>query len=68
MTFSIDLGIFLRQRYMLIVLGKIAKCALQRFEALVKYDAGFSFHFLLKSGDHLPGVSVPGLGIPIVIY
>ena len=55
MKFSIDLGIFVCQRYMLIVLGKIAKCTQRRLEAVVKYDDHFSLGFLQESGDHLPG-------------
>ena len=40
--FSNDFGIFTVERYMLIVLGKIAKRVLRRLEVFVKYEALFS--------------------------
>ena len=55
MTFSIDLGFFVCQRYMLIALGKIAKWTQRHPEAFVKYEDNFSLGFLSESGDHLPG-------------
>ena len=53
------------QRYMLIVLGKIVKSALQRFEALVKYDVHFSLRFLSTS---IPFVVKPKGGCDLQKY
>ena len=42
MKVSIDLGFFADARYMLIVIGKIEKCAQERFQGIVKYEDVFS--------------------------
>ena len=55
MTFPIASGIFVSQRYMLIVYGKIAKPTVRPLEVIVKYETSFSLRILLKSGDHLAG-------------
>ena len=55
MTFPIASGIFVSQRYMLIVYGKIAKPTVRPLEVIVKYENRFALRILLKSGDHLPG-------------
>ena len=48
--FPNDFGFFTVERYMLIVLGKIAKHVLRRLEAFVKYEACFSLAFCPNSG------------------
>ena len=53
--FSNDFGIFTVERYMLIVLGKIAKRVLRRLEVFVKYEDVFSLRFLSAGPSHLPG-------------
>ena len=53
--FPNDFRFFTVERYMLIVLGKIAKHALRRLEVFVKYEDVFSLRFLSESGYHLPG-------------
>ena len=55
MEFSNDFGFFTVERYMLIVLGKIAKLVLRRLEAFVKYEDVFSLRFLSTDPHHLPG-------------
>ena len=54
-NFSNDFGFFTVERYMLIVLGKIAKLVLRRLEAFVKYEDFFREFFLLETGYHLLG-------------
>ena len=54
-NFSNDFGFFANEKYMPIVLGKIAKSSQRHLELVVKYEDIFSLGFLLESGYHLPG-------------
>ena len=53
--FPNDFGFFTVERYMLIVLGEIAKHVLRRLEAFVKDEACFSLAFCPTHSPHLPG-------------
>ena len=55
MNFSNDFGFFANEKYMPIVLGKIAKSSQRHLELVVKYEDNFSLGFLSAGPPHLPG-------------
>ena len=55
MTFPIASGIFVSQRYMLIVYGQIAKSTVRPLEVIVKYENRFALRILPTAPYHLPG-------------
>ena len=55
MNFSNDFGFFANEKYMPIVLGKIAKSSQRHLELVVKYEDVFSWGFLSAGPPHLPG-------------